>query len=93
MVQGLIVPGEGEQHDGQTAQHHDVDGPVEGDEAQHVAVAQGRAAQRELDLVPALDPLATGLLRLRAPDPVVAAQAPVPARRTVLVHEQPHRRR
>ena len=61
VMERLVVRGEGEQRDGQPAQDDDVDGAVEGDEAQDVAVAQGRAAQRELDLVPLLDPLACRL--------------------------------
>ena len=88
VMEGLVVRGEGEQRDGQPGQHNDVNGAVDGNEAQDVAVAQGGAAQREVDLVPCLDPLAVRLRRRRPPDPVVAAQAAVPAHVAVLAHQQ-----
>ena len=38
-----IVPGEGEQDDGEGAEHDDVNGTVDGNEPKHVLVAQDRA--------------------------------------------------
>ena len=45
------MTGEGEQHDGQNAEHDDVDGTIDGDEAEHVAVTKHRTPRREFDLV------------------------------------------
>ena len=41
VMQGLVIGGEGEQRDRQAGEHNDVNGAVDGDEAEHVPVAQG----------------------------------------------------
>ena len=63
VMEGLVVRGEGEQRDGQPDEHNDMDGAVDGNEAQDVAVAEGGAAQGQFDLVPLLDPLPRRVLR------------------------------
>ena len=63
---------------GQGGKDDDVDGAVDGDEAQHIAIPQQGSAQRELDLVAAGDETPGRLGRGRHREPGVAAQAATP---------------
>ena len=75
----LAVGREHEDRGAQQGETDDVERAVEGDQPQHVAVAQGTSAQRHLELVGTRDGIARRLLRGRVRHPRVAAQAPVPA--------------
>lgn len=74
-----MVAGEREKDKGQRAQHNDVNRPVERNEAEYVTVAQQRAPQGELDLIPALHRVPSRTFGDWAQFPVVAAEASMPA--------------
>ena len=53
--------------------------PVQGDQTQHISVAQRWTSKRHIDLVTRWDPLLCGLLRNSHGHPCIAAQTPTPA--------------
>ncbi|MEH3076370.1 MAG: hypothetical protein PGN11_06770 [Quadrisphaera sp.] len=75
------MAGEDEHGGGEDPQPQDVHHPVEGDEPQHVPVAQRAAPQRQPDLLARREVLAGGLRRggRGGGEPGVAPQAAVPA--------------